>query len=98
MKSKTTLEALSSGCRLQERKVAVDALATVAAQFAAVAPDLRRLAESADGLPDCHAPDAFFQTLAAAGGRGQCMQAIYRFADSKPADRALVLCTSRWPL
>lgn len=47
--------------------MAVDALATVAAQFAAAAPDLRRLAESAAGLPDFHAPDALFQTLAAAG-------------------------------
>jgi hypothetical protein len=56
--------------------VAVDALATVAAQFAAAAPDLRRLADGAAGLPDFHAPDAFFQTLAAAGACGGCMRVV----------------------
>ena len=52
--------------------MAVDALATVATQFAVAAPDLRRLAESAAGVPDFHAPDAFFQTLAAAGAAVPC--------------------------
>lgn len=45
----------------------MDALAAVAAQFLAAAPHLQRLAGNAAGVPDSHAPDAFFQTVAAAG-------------------------------
>jgi hypothetical protein len=71
--------------------VAVDALATVAAHFAAAAPDLRRLADSADGLPDCHAPDAFFQTLAAAGARCGCMHVV-DLLSSRPAICHAPLC------
>ncbi len=54
-------------CDTQERKVAVDALATVAAQFGSARAQLRRIAGSVPGIPDSHAPDAFFQTVAAAG-------------------------------
>ena len=53
--------------------MAVDALETVAETLRAVASQLRRVAVEVPGVPDCHAPEAFAQNLAAAGNQ-TCFQ------------------------
>ncbi len=52
---------------MQERKVAADALQTAAATLRAARKPLRHIGCTVPGIPDSHTPDAFFQTVAAAG-------------------------------
>lgn len=47
--------------------MAAEALRTAAATLGAARHPLRHIASTVPGIPDSHSPDAFFQTIAAAG-------------------------------